>query len=80
MPNTKAPRIPTYRLHKPTNLAVVRLHGRDIYLGRYGSAESRQAYERAIAEWLANGRQLTLPMPTRRPTCSACWIGRRSTT
>lgn len=58
MPNTKAPRIPTYRLHKPTNLAVVRLHGRDIYLGRYGSAESRQAYERAIAEWLANGRQL----------------------
>ncbi len=34
-------RTPSYRLHKPTGLAVVTLDGRDIYLGRFGSAESR---------------------------------------
>jgi site-specific recombinase XerD len=47
---------PSYRLHKPTNLAVVTLSGEDIYLGKYGTRESRDAYDREIAEWLARGR------------------------
>ena len=50
---------PSYRLHKPKNLAVVRIDGRDIYLGRYGTPESRERYDRLIAEWLTNGRRLT---------------------
>lgn len=58
MARTPAHEIPSYRLHKPKGLAVVRLNGRDIYLGRYGTPESRTAYERVIAEWLANGKQL----------------------
>ena len=33
-------RVPKYRLHKPTGLAVVRLSGRDLYLGPYGTPES----------------------------------------
>jgi integrase len=45
-------RIPTYRLHKPTGLAVVTLDGKDHYLGRHGSRESRQAYDRLLAEYL----------------------------
>ena len=48
--------VPTYRLHKPTNQAVVRLNGRDFYLGKHGSPESRAEYDRRIAEWLASGR------------------------
>lgn len=54
---SKSLRIPAYRLHKPKNLAVVRLDGRDIYLGPYGSDSSREQYDRLIAEWLARGRQ-----------------------
>jgi integrase len=51
-------RTPSYRLHKPTHQAVVTLNGRDIYLGRHGSPESRAEYDRRIAEWLLNGRCL----------------------
>jgi integrase len=38
--------------------AVVRLNGRDHYLGRYGSPEAKAAYNQLIAEWLAGGRRL----------------------
>lgn len=50
-------RIPSYRLHKASGQAIVTLSGRDIYLGPHGSALSRRRYDRAIAEWLACGRQ-----------------------
>lgn len=52
-----SPRIPKYRLHKPTGLSVVRLSGRDVYLGRHGSPESKTAYRKAVAEWLASAKQ-----------------------
>ncbi len=58
MPERNSTRIPKYRLHKPTRYAVVRLNGRDIYLGMHGTNESRQLYQQVIAEWLANNRQL----------------------
>jgi integrase len=51
-------RIPQICQHKATNQAVVRLNGHDYYLGRFGSAAAKSGYERLIAEWLANGRQL----------------------
>jgi len=35
---------PSYLLHKPSGQARVRIAGKDIYLGVYGSAESRQRY------------------------------------
>lgn len=63
MARTHSHELPSYRLHKPKGLAVVRLNGRDIYLGRYGSSESRTAYERVIAEWLSNGKQLPPTSP-----------------
>jgi integrase len=37
---------------------VVTLNGRDHYLGRHGTRASRDAYDRLVAEWLGNGRQL----------------------
>ncbi|MCA9304899.1 MAG: site-specific integrase [Phycisphaerales bacterium] len=49
-------RIPMYRLHKPSGRAVVRLNGRDVYLGKYDTAESRAQYDAVIADWLAGSR------------------------
>lgn len=59
MPTTRSKRIPSYRLHRPTGLAVVRLNGKDFYLGKHGTSKSRMEYERLIAEWLSNHRQLS---------------------
>jgi hypothetical protein len=58
MTTAKSPRIPKYRLHAPSGLAVVRLNGRDIYLGKHGTKESRQEYGRIIKEWLSTNRLL----------------------
>jgi len=51
-------RVPSYCKHKPTGQAKVVLNGKTFYLGRYGSAASKQAYDRLVQEWLAAGRQL----------------------
>lgn len=48
-------RIPSYLLHKASGQALVRIGGRDIYLGRHGSAESKTKYARLIAEHFSNG-------------------------
>lgn len=53
-----SPRIPTYRLHRATGLAVVTLDGKDHYLGRHGSPESKAEYDRLVADWMSRGRKL----------------------
>lgn len=53
-----SPAYPSYRRHKPSGQAVVTLNGKDFYLGPWESTASRAAYDKLIAEWLANGRQL----------------------
>jgi integrase len=53
---SRAPRTPKYCRHRASGQAVVRLGGRDVYLGPYRSRGSREAYDRAVAEWLAGGR------------------------
>ncbi len=53
--------MPSYRRHEPAGQAVVTLNGCDIYLGSYGSKESRAEYDRPIGEWLAAGRALPRP-------------------
>jgi integrase len=53
---------PKYRRHASGN-ARVRINGKDIYLGAYGTAESRREYNRIIGEWLTNHR--TLPLSAR---------------
>lgn len=52
-----APRIPKYRLHRPSGQAVARFNGVDYYLGKYGSPESRDEYDRLLGEWMIKGRQ-----------------------
>ena len=58
MPKTSTLRVPSYRRHKPTGQAVVTINGQDLYLGNWNTAASRAEYDRLIAEFLANGRQL----------------------
>jgi integrase len=60
-------RTPSLRRHKPSARGVVTLNGRDIYLGHWPAdrrkppVEVQQNYDRAIAEWLAVGRQPATP-------------------
>jgi len=56
-------RIPTYRYHKSRSCAVVRLNGKDHYLGPWESGASKQKYDRLIKQWLANDRSLAEPVP-----------------
>jgi hypothetical protein len=48
----RKPRVPGYRRHS-SGQARVTLNGKDHLLGPYGSAESKEAYRRLIAQWLA---------------------------
>ncbi|HQX48935.1 MAG TPA: hypothetical protein PLR25_03455, partial [Planctomycetaceae bacterium] len=44
-------KVPSYCHHKASGRAVVRINGRDHYLGQYGSDQSHSEYARLIAEW-----------------------------
>lgn len=67
MPQLNSLPAPKYRHYRPKNLGVVRLNGRDFYLGEYGSPASHEKYHRLVAEWLANGRQLPSTPPSGEP-------------
>jgi integrase len=57
---------PGYLKHKDRKRgarAYVVIDGSRIYLGDYGSPESREAYDREIARWLANGRKAPAAKP-----------------
>ena len=61
--------IPTCRLHKPSGKAVVTLAdsaGRrnDVYLGVYGTSESKAEYARVLQLWQADGQKV---QPIARP-------------
>jgi integrase len=73
-------KIPSYRLHKPTGQAVVTISGRDFYLGKLDSPESREKYHRLIAEWMTTERTRVegsdanpLPNPTVAEIILAFW-------
>ena len=55
------------RMCRDRQQAYVKLDGERIQLGRWGSAEAREAYDRLIAEWLANGRKLPPSTPEDDP-------------
>jgi integrase len=60
--------LPAYRFFKPRNLAFVDVAGKRHYLGPYGSPESREKYDRIIAEYLASNRN---PVPETTETTVA---------
>jgi hypothetical protein len=53
---SRAPKPPAYCHHRTKGKAYVRLNGDFIYLGPYGSEESKAEYRRVVGEWLATGR------------------------
>jgi len=52
---------PAYRHYKPKDLAVVRIEGKDYYLGKHGSPESWEKYHRLLAEFSAHGERQPEP-------------------
>jgi integrase len=64
-------RVPSYRFHKASNQAVVVIDGKSHYLGEWNSPESRETYDRLIADWLRSGRRAQEPDASRpRPDCT----------
>ena len=54
--------LPALSFHKNKKLFFVRLNGRPVYLGK-DRRLAEQRYHRAIAEWLARGKQTAPPPP-----------------
>lgn len=52
----RTPTTPGYCLHRASGQAIVRLSGRDYYLGKHDSRESRERYGQLVAGWLDGGR------------------------
>jgi hypothetical protein len=70
------PKIPALVHHKPRDLALVKVGGRIIYLGKWGSDEAQKAYARVVASVMA-GRPLTTPTkpPEAAIGCTAYTVG-----
>ena len=56
MPRPKSS--PTYCIHARSQRAYTTVDGRQIQLGAANSPESRDVFDRVLAEWYANGRKL----------------------
>ena len=65
----RPPRIPSYRLHKPTNQAIVVLSKKTYDLGRFGTTESKAEYNRILVEWLS-GNAITKPAAATKASAS----------
>src|SRR5262249_14124429 len=61
---TVTPHIPKYRHYRPKGLAVVRVDGKDIYLGKFDTPESRERCRRVLAGCLPRGAPPPLPRPS----------------
>ena len=46
----KTPKVPTYGHHKPTGQARCYVNGKTVYLGKYGSEESRFRFGEVVAK------------------------------
>ena len=77
-------KLPSYLLHKPSGRARVRIEGRDIYLGPYGSEESHILYGQLIGRYAsglpvvaamtkASGINADDPGPSVAEICLAFW-------
>lgn len=55
--NCSRQRPPAYQLHRRSGQAVVTIDGRSIYLGKHGTAKSREAYRRLTGEWKERANQ-----------------------
>ena len=68
-------RTPKYRLHRASGQAVVALNGRDIYLGRWNTPESKREYQRLVGQWQTNNGQLAQKTRRNMPTVDEVIMG-----
>ena len=73
-----AKKVPAYCLHRASGKAVVRIGGRDHYLGQHGTAESKRAYKRLISEWESSGRGTTFGLAKSQTTVAMLWADYRA--
>ena len=66
----RKPREPKYRHYKPKGLAVVRIDGHDLYLGKYDSPESWENYYRLLTDWRLNATPPATLEPAQSPDLS----------
>ncbi len=62
------PRVPSYRHHKTSGRAIVTICGKDYYLGKYNTKESKLVYKRLLAEWESTGRSASFGMEPTKTT------------
>ena len=62
----KSPTVPPYLHHQESGQAVVRINGKDCYLGAYGSPESKRLYSKLIAELMLEDLGVPIPESERR--------------
>ncbi|MBY0587891.1 site-specific integrase [bacterium] len=58
---------PKYRLHRPTGQALVEFNGRRYYLGKHGTPESKEAYQRFVHDWAQQQLDPAMETKTRAP-------------
>ncbi len=56
--------VPKYCFHRPSGRAYVRIHGRVVYCGKFGTAKSKMEYARLVAELAASGNCQSSATPT----------------
>jgi len=50
---------PKYQLHKARGLAITRIDGRTIYLGKYDTPASYQKFAQVLSDWQLTGSTVT---------------------
>jgi integrase len=78
MPRSESPAIPKLRLHKASGNAAVMLNGRYLYLGRFGTPEAQERYDRLVGEWLAKCRRTDGTEPAQLVAAKAVAVQQRA--
>lgn len=72
-PSTTPAKVPACIHHKGSGQAMVKLGGRAVYLGPFGSEAAAQNYRRAVAEWQATGGQAAVEVLTVDHVIAGYW-------
>jgi integrase len=72
--SAEAQKAPKYRHYKPKDLAVVRISGKDHYLGKFNSPESYEKYHRLLAERYSRGPSTPSQNQQTRPASESLTI------
>lgn len=72
-PSTTPAKVPACIHHKGSGQAMVKLAGRVVYLGPYGSETAAQNYRRRVAEWQATGGQAAVEVLTVDHVIAGYW-------